>query len=188
MAKINLEGIAQSSFMSIMVMMLIFISGLLMSISYWVLGKLQTAFEGVNCLIVNNVYFDTCQEWFMLSIYPALQLKTLLIWFSYFYIFGLIFGLFYIGWKVRKHPSLMSVHVVLSIVVAYLSIEIANVYRTLLQNEFLYNVFQPFVIYNKIMLYLPTFMFTAIFLSGLLGFFGFWKDKSTEGNDEMAYQ
>lgn len=188
MAKINISGVARSSFMGIMVMLLIFISGLLMSVSYWVLGKLQTAFESVNCLIVGNLYFESCQEWFMMSIYPALQLKSLLIWFSYFYIFGLIFGLFYIGWKVRKHPALIPVHIVLSIIVGYLSIEIANVYRTLLENEFLYAVFQPFVIYNKIMLYLPTFMFTVIFLSGLLGFFGFWKDKETEGDDELAYQ
>ena len=110
MAKINLEGISRSSLTHIMAMMLIFISGLLMSISYWVLGKIQTAFENVNCLIPNNVYFETCQEWFMLSIYPALQMKEILIWFSFFYIFGIIFGLFYIGWKVRKHPGLISVH------------------------------------------------------------------------------
>jgi len=183
-----ISGIGNTTLMHILAMFVIFLSGLFMGIAYWVMGSVKNSFEKVNCLIIDNIYFTSCQDWFTLSIYPLLQLKEMLIWFSYFYIFGIIFGLFYLGWKVRKHPSLIAVHVVLSIIVTYLSIEIANVYRVLLQNEFMYAIFQPFVIYNKIMLYLPTFMFVAVFLSGLLGFFGFWKDKELEGDNSLAYQ
>lgn len=185
----KLKGAFSDSMLGhIVAMFMIFLSGLFMAISYWVMGSMKDSFESVNCLIVDNLFFSTCQEWFALSIYPFFALKEILIWFSYFYIFGIIFGLFYLGWKVRKHPSLLVVHIVLSIIVTYLSIEIANIYRVLIENPFIASIFQPFVIYNKIMLYLPTFMFITVFLSGLLGFFGFWKDKELEGDDSLAFQ
>lgn len=188
MARINLRGVFQeSSLKQFLALFLIFMSGIMMAISFWIMNTVKVAFEKVHCLIPDNLYFETCQEWFMLSIYPFLDLSRILIWFSYFYIFGVVFGLFYLGWRARKHPSLLAVHLIFSVVVTYLSIEIANVYRTLLENEFMYEILAPFVIYNKIMLNFPTFMFIVVFASGLLGFFGFWKDKELEGDDNLAY-
>lgn len=164
---------------------LIFLSGLFMAISYYILLTLEAAFIKVNCLIPENVYVSNCQEWFALSIYPALQLRYILIWFSYFYIFGIVIGLFYLGFKTKKHPSLFAVHIILSIIFGYLAIEIANVYRTLLQNPFIYEVLVPFPIYNRIMLYFPQFMFFIIFISGLIGFMALIKGKFNEGIDEI---
>lgn len=164
---------------------LIFLSGLFMAISFWVLAAVERAFQAASCLIPDNVYVSTCQELFELSIYPALALRHLLIWISYFYIFGIVFGLFYLGFKTKKHPSLFAVHVILSIVFGYLAIEIANVYRTLIQNELMYEILVPFAIYNKIMLYFPQFMFFIIFISGLIGLMGLIKGKFNEGIDEI---
>ena len=179
---------ARGTIKNIFAMFIIFLSGLFMAIAYWVMAAVMTAFESVNCLINDNLYFSTCQEWFAISIYPFLSLNGLLVWISYFYIFGVVFGLFYMGYKMRRHPSLLIVHILFSILVTYLSIEIANVYRVLLANDFLYSILQPFPIYNKIMLYFPAFMFFVVFVSGLIGLLGIWKDKDLESGGNLQYQ
>lgn len=162
----------------------IFLSGLFMALSYYVLTAIEAALTSVNCLIPNNLYFSTCQEWFALSIYPALELRYILLFASYFYIFGIVIGLFYIGFKTRKHPSLFVVHMILSIIFGYLALEISNVYRILLQNPLMYEVLTPFVIYNKIMIYFPQFIFFVIFVSGIIGLMGIAKGKFKEGVEE----
>lgn len=172
----------------LIIMFTIFMSGLAMAIAFWVMNAMKNSFEEVNCLIVDNLFFSTCQEWFQLSIYPFLSLNSILIWFSYFYIFGTVFGLFYLGYKMRRHPSLLTVHIVFSLITTYLSIEIANVYRTLLDNEFIYSILVGFPVYNKIMLYFPAFMFFVVFISGLIGLLGIYKDKDLESGNDLEYQ
>ena len=162
----------------------IFLSGLFMALTFYILAAIEAAFKQVKCLIPNNLYFTNCQEWFALSIYPALELRYILIFGNYFYIFGVVLGLFYIGFKTRKHPSLFAVHMILSIIFGYLAIEISNVYRSLLQNPLMYEVLTPFPIYNKVMLYLPQFIFFVIFISGIIGLMGIIKGKFNEGVEE----
>lgn len=162
----------------------IFLSGIFMAISYYVLAAIEAALQSVDCLIINNFYFDTCQEWFALSIYPALNLRYILLFASYFYIFGIVIGLFYIGFKTKKHPSLFVVHMILSIIFGYLAIEISNIYRALLANPLMYEILTPFAIYNKIMIYFPQFIFFVVFCSGLIGLMGIMKGKFNEGVEE----
>ncbi len=181
-------GTGRGALKNVVAMFFIFLSGILMAIAYYVMNFVKVAFEEVNCLIENNLFFETCQEWFLVSIYPFLDLSRILIWFSYFYIFGVVFGLFYLGYKMRRHPSLLVVHIIFSIVVTYLSIEIANIYRVLLGNEFLYSALQPFTIYNQIMLYFPAFMFFVVFISGIIGLLGIWKDRDLEKGENLSYQ
>ena len=187
MAKISfdLRGTKMEVMRGVISTFLIFLSGLFMAVSFYVLSAVESAFNAMNCLIPDNVYVSTCQEWFELSIYPALQLRHILIWFSYFYIFGIVFGLFYLGFKTKKHPSLFAVHIILSIIFGYLAIEISNVYRTIIQNPLMFEILTPFAIYNKIMIYFPQFMFFIIFISGLIGFMGLIKGKFNEGIDEI---
>jgi len=78
---------------NIAVMFLIAVSGFLMAISYYIMSTLETAFRSVDCLIPQNIYFTTCQEWFNMALYPVLELKSLFIFASYFFIFGVVFGL-----------------------------------------------------------------------------------------------
>ncbi len=66
-------------------------------------------------------------------------------------------------------------HIVTSVIIGYLAIEIANVYRTLIENTIIYNMLIPFEIYNKIMLYFPQFIFFVILVSGAIGFIGVFK-------------
>jgi hypothetical protein len=162
-------------------------SGLFMAISYYVLDRVQTAFQTISCLVPENVYFSTCQEWLALSIYPLLNLKYVLIFGTYMYIFGIVFGLFYLGFKTRQHPILLPIHIVASVGFTYMAIEIGNIYRTLISNDLVVTILSPFVIYNKIMLYFPQFIFFVFFISGIIGFMGLFKNKGnyTEGTEDL---
>ena len=79
-------------------------------------------------------------------------------------------------------------HVVASIIIGYFAIEIANIYRLLISNPFLYDMMIPFAIYNKIMLYFPQFIFLVIFTSGIIGFMGVFKGSGQfkQGNEDLG--
>lgn len=170
------------------VMGLIALSGIAMSIAYYIIALVESGFRSASCDIPNNVLFSTCQEWFELYLYPFLGLKSVLIFATYFGIFGLSAGLFYLGFKTRKHPSLIIGHIAVSVLIGYLAIEIGNMYRTLLENQVMYNILVSFPIYNKVMLYFPQFIFFVVFLSGLIGFMGLFKGQGQfkEGVDDIV--
>jgi hypothetical protein len=188
MFNLNFSERSKELMTNISVMFMIFISGIIFSISYFVMNKIHVAFLSVDCLIPQNTLVTTCQEWFALALFPILQLKELLIFANYFAIFGMVFGLFFMGFRTKKHPALLVVHIITSIIVGYLSIHIGNIYRVLLQNPAMYEILTPFVIYNKIMLYFPQFIFFVIFLSGIIGFFGIFKSvgQFNEGAEDLG--
>lgn len=173
---------------NIAVMFLVAVSGLLMALTYFIMQTLETSFKSVDCLIPQNIYFTSCQEWFDMVLYPVLELRYIFIFFNYFYIFAIVFGLFFMGFRAKKHPSLLVVHIVASIIIGYFAIEIGNIYRLLISNQFLYDIMIPFAIYNKIMLYFPQFIFFIIFLSGILGFMGVFKSAGQfkSGNEDLG--
>jgi hypothetical protein len=170
------------------VMFLIAVSGLIMAITFFIMKTLETSFKSVDCLIPQNVFFTTCQEWFEMALYPVLELRSVLVYANYFFIFGVVFGLFYMGFRTKKHPALFVVHVISSIIIGYLAIEIGNIFRLLISNPFLYEMMIPFPIYTKIMLYLPQFIFFVIFLSGIIGFIGVFKSAGQykQGNEDLG--
>ena len=163
-------------------------SGLVFALSYFIMATIHTAFLSVDCLIPSNLYFSTCQEWFTMTLYPVLALKSVLVYMTYFAIFGMVFGLFFMGFRTKKHPVLFVVHIITSVILGYLAIEIANIYRLLLQNPQMHDMLVAMPIYNKIMLYFPQFMFFVIFLSGIIGFFGIFKSigQYDEGVEDLG--
>jgi len=173
---------------NITVMFVVAVSGLLMALTYFIMQTVETAFMSVNCLIPQNIYFDSCQEWFELVLYPVLNLRYILVFANYFMIFGIVFGLFFMGFRTKKHPSLLVVHIISSIIIGYFAIEIANIYRLLISNDVIYGIMVPFPIYNKIMLYFPQFIFFVIFLSGIIGFIGVFKNTGQykQGNEDLG--
>jgi len=185
---IDLSESQKDFFTNISIMFILFISGIIFAITYFFMDTIHTAFLSVDCLIPQNVFYTTCQDWFASALFPILQLKTILIYANYFAIFGLVFGLFYLGFRTKKHPVLLVGHIVSSIILGYFAIEIGNIYRTLIQNQNLYDILTPFVIYNKIMLYFPQFMFFVIFLSGLIGFMGIFRSQGqfNQGNEDLG--
>ena len=188
MFNINFNEKGKEFMINIFVMIWIFASGIIFAITYFILSTIHTAFLTVDCLIPSNVYFTTCQEWFDMTLYPFFELRYLLVFMNYFAIFGFVFALFFMGFKTKKHPVLLVVHIVTSIIIGYLSIEIANIYRLILQNPIMYSMLTEFGIYNKIMLYFPQFMFFVIFISGLIGFFGIFKSvgQFDQGNEDLG--
>ena len=188
MLNINFWESKRELMTNLAVIFMVFISGIVFSISYYIMARIHLAFLTVDCLIPQNVFVTTCQEWFNMALYPILNLRSVLIYANYFAIFGMVFGLFYMGFRTKKHPILLVVHILMSVILGYLSIEIANIYRTILQNPQMYEILIPFVIYNKIMLYFPQFVFFVVFISGLIGFFGLYKSlgQYNEGTEDLG--
>lgn len=161
----------------------IFVSGLFFAGSYYIMDTVETAFEGVNCEIDNNLYFDNCQEMFDLSIYPFLALKSLLIWASFFFIFALTLGLLVTGYKSGTSPVMLGVMIVFVSILTYASIEISNVYRTMVENATLRSMMTEFTVYNKLMLNFPWFIFIVSLMSVMLGIVNYQRTKVNTANE-----
>jgi len=153
----------------------IFISGIFFAVSYYVMDSTQTALVATNCTLVNNTLVSSCQELFAYSFYPVLQMKSILIWFSYFFIFGLVISILVIGYKSGSSPVLMGINVLFTILFTYGGIEISNIYRMLLDNAFFNSIMIPFVVYNKIMVNFHIFIFIICLAALGLGIVNFQK-------------
>lgn len=80
----------------------IFVSGLFFGITYYTMDVVQTGLESVECDITENAVVSSCQELFEMSFYPILELREILVWFSYFFIFALVLGLLVLGYQSGK--------------------------------------------------------------------------------------
>ena len=153
----------------------IMVSGIFFALTYYVMDTTQTALEGANCTIENNVLVGNCQELFAYSFYPVLQLRSILVWFSYFFIFGLVISMLVVGYKSGSSPVLMGVNVIFTILFTYGGIELSNVYKVLLDNALFRNMMINFVVYNKIMINFPWFIFMVCLAALGLGIVNFQK-------------
>jgi len=165
----------------------ILISGLFFGITYYVMDSVDTAFQSTNCTIENNVYVDNCQELWALSIYPFLALKNLLIWASFFFIFALALGIIILGYQSGNNPVLLGFLVVIVSVVTYISIEVSNIYRTLIENDLFRSMMTEFTVYNKIMLSFPWFIFIISAFALIMGIVNWQKTKVNSPKDELNY-
>ena len=165
----------------------IFISGIFFASVYMIMNLTQSGLESMDCVIENNIYVESCQDLFSLSIYPFLALKEILVWFSFFFIFALVLGLLVLGYKSGKSPIMLGVLIVFVIVLTYLGIEISNVYRTMLENEVFRNMMLEFDAYNTIMLKFPFFVFFVGLLSVILSIVNFQRTNVNSGRDELNY-
>jgi hypothetical protein len=166
----------------VMSILAIFLSGLFFGGTYFIFTTVQDSLEGVDCVITDNVYFDTCQDWFAMSIYPFLSLKSIIVWFSYFFIFALVLGMFVMSYKSGKSPALIGVLILSTFVLAYFGIELSNVYRTMLDNPLFYEMMTPFNIYNKIMINFPWFIGIIGLLTSGISIVNYQKVKPNEGD------
>ena len=151
------------------------------------MNTIQTSLLATNCNITGNAFFSNCQEMWELSVYPLLNLKIVLVYLSFFSIFILTMGMLMTGYKLGNHPSLLGVYVLVEILIVYGSIHVANIYRTLLDNEIIRNAMIPFDVYNTIMLYLPWFTFIISLFSLILGIVNWQKTPVNKVSDELDY-
>lgn len=168
-------------------MFLIFTSGLFFGIAYYVMDNVEDAFEDTDCVIENNVYVESCQELWELSIYPFLALKSLLVWASFFFIFALVIGMLLMGYQSGKNPVLLGFMVIIIIVITYSSIYVSNIYRTLLENDMFRSMMLEFTVYNKIMLSFPYFIFIISLFSVILSIVNWQRSRTNSPTSDLNY-
>lgn len=149
-------------------MMLIFMSGIFFGIMYFTFESLDTAFSENDCVIDNNVYVDSCQELWEWIVIPFLALRSILIYASYFFIFGQVFAMLVIGYRSGQSPAMAGFLVVVISFFTYASILISNIYRRMLEVSVFNDIMLPFTVYNRIILYYPWFMFILSLSSVML--------------------
>ena len=165
----------------------IMVSGMFFGITYYVMDATQSGLETANCTIENNALVGNCQELFAYSFYPVLQLRSILIWFSYFFIFGLVISILVVGYKSGSSPVLMGVNVLFTILFTYGGIELTNVYRLMVANDLIRSMMTPFVVYNRIMLGFPWFIFMVCLAALGLGIVNFQKAAVNQDPDIDNY-
>jgi len=141
----------------IIAMFAIFLSGIFLAIVYFGVATFQTGLEGVSCDLPGTTYGD-CQTGFGDTIYKLLNLKPIIILFSYLFIFSLVFAMVLLGYKNGENPVMIGVIFIITAVFTYFGLEISNIYRGMLTSEYFYQMMTPFTIYNKIMLNFPWFI------------------------------
>lgn len=166
---------------------LIAISGLFFSGIYFFMNTIQDSLLETNCEISGNVFFSDCQGMWELAVYPFLNLKSVLVYLSFFSIFILTIGMLLIGYKSGTTPSLLGVLVILEILIVYGSIHISNIYRTFLENEIIRNAMIPFDVYNTFMLYFPWFVFIISLFSIALGIVNWQRTPINKNEEELNY-
>jgi hypothetical protein len=163
------------------------ISGLWFGFIYFTLDSVQTAFESTDCVINDNSLIGSCQELFALSLYPFLNLKDILIWVSFFFIFALVLGMLALGYRSGQSPVLMGYFFVIVVAMTYLSIHISNIYRTLLENDIFRDMMVEFTVYNRVMLNFPWFVFIITVMATFLGIVNYQKSAVNKDTDELNY-
>lgn len=149
-------------------MLLIFMSGIFFGITYFTFEALEAGFLEMDCEINNNVYVDSCQELWEWTLLPFLALRYILIYGSYFFIFGQVFAMLVVGYRSGKSPAMAGFLILVISFFTYASILISNIYRNMLEVSAFYDIMLPFTVYNKIMLYYPWFIFILSLSSVML--------------------
>ena len=166
---------------------LIAISGVFFSLSYFVMDKVHTALLSTTCVIENNAFFGSCQDMFTMIIYPFLNAKYILVWLSFFFIIALSTGMLLFGYQSGTRPSMLGLLIVIELMITYGSIHIANIYRTLLDNPIMLQAMTPFTVYNKIMLNFPWFVFVISLFAVALGIINWQKTPVNNPTNELDF-
>lgn len=140
-------------------MLMIFSSGIFFGISYFVLESVEDGFLGDDCVIDNNYYVDSCQELWELAVYPFTSLRYVLIYGSYFFLFGQVLAMLVLGYRSGKSPALMGIMTVAIAFFTYASIILSNIYRRMIEVAIFREIMIPFTVYNRIMVNFPWFIF-----------------------------
>jgi len=188
---IDLDDLKKQSGIAVIVIALTFlvVSGIAMGITHYVLEQTETALLTTDCVIPDNTLVSSCQDLFDLALYPFLGLRSVLVWANYFIIFGVVLGLLMLGYNSGKNPIYLGLLIIFVILLVYGSIEISNVYRTLLENSYFRDIMLDFTAYSRIMLGFPWFTFIVSLASVLLGIVNYQKIKvnSASSAEELDF-
>jgi len=181
-------GSAKSNAMLIITgILMIAVSGMIFAGTYFFMNTIQTSLLATDCVITGNVFFSTCQEMWNLAVYPFLNLKSVLVYLSFFSIFILTIGMLLTGYKSGTNPAFLGAFVVIELLITYGAIHISNIYRTLLDNEIIRNAMLPFDVYNTIMLYFPWFVFIISLFALILGIVNWQRTPVNKATEELDF-
>lgn len=167
-------------------MLMIFMSGIFFGITYFTFEALETGFAENDCIINNNVYVDSCKELWDWIVIPFLSLRYILIYGSYFFIFGQVLAMLVIGYRSGKSPAMAGVLIVIISFFTYASILLSNIYRSMLEVSMFYDIMVPFTVYNRIMLSYPWFIFILSLSSVMLAIVN-WQRTKVNSIDDQNY-
>jgi hypothetical protein len=162
-------------------------SGLFFGVTYFIMDSTHTALLTTDCVIDNNTLVDSCQDLFSLGLYPFLALRSVFIWGSFLFMFGLVFAMLILGYRSGSSPILLGVMVTFVAGITYLAIMLSNMYRTLVEIEVFRNMMVSFTVYNKIMLNFPWFVFFIGLFAVILGIVNFQKTSINTPDGEISY-
>lgn len=183
----NVRSSKSSIIMIITGIILIALSGLVFAGIYFFMDTIQDGLLTANCEISGNALFENCQGAFSLVVYPFLNLKIVLVYLSFFSIFILTMGMLLLGYQSGTNPIFLGALAIVEVLITYGSIHIANIYRTLLDNEIIRNAMIPFDVYNTIMLYFPWFVFIISLFSLILGVVNWQRSPVNKVTEELDY-
>lgn len=166
---------------------LIIISGVYFGIVYYTVDQVQLAFESTDCVIENNNLVGSCQELFELGLYPFLELRQILVWLSFFMIFGLTLGILMLGYQSGKSPVLMGLMFLFLTILTYMAIEVSNMYRMLLSNLQFQDIMIEFTVYNRLMLSLPWYIFIVGLFSLMMSIVNFQRSVVNTPTEVLDY-
>lgn len=168
-------------------------SGLIAGLILYDLNLLETALQQVNFtlpieeLSQANANLTSFQDILDITIYPLLGLKNSLPYLTYFMIFGLIGALAISAYLSSKNPVFFVVHLLVTLIVTYLCFIISNQYIVLLEDPFINSLMVDFVIYNKVMFFLPQIVFFTSLLFGIISFISLIKPQSASLTGSLNY-
>ena len=167
--------------------LLIIISGVYFGLIYYTVDQVQIAFESTDCVIENNNLVGSCQELFQLGLYPFLELREILVWLSFFMIFGLTLGVLMLGYQSGKSPVLMGLMFLFLSILTYMAIEVSNMYRTMLSTIQFQDIMIEFTIYNRLMLSLPWYIFMVSLFSLMMSIVNFQRSVVNTPTEDLDY-
>ena len=168
-------------------LLMIAVSGIFFGFAYFLMDTTQTAFEANDCTIEGNSIVSSCQELWDLALYPFLEMKEILIWLSFFFIFTLTLAMLLLGYQSGYKPVMIGLLVFAELLITYASLYVANIYGVLISNPIIRDIFIPFGVYNKIMLNFPWFVFVISLFSITLGIVNWQRTRTNSSSSDLDY-
>lgn len=168
-------------------LMLISVSGIFFGFTYFFFDQLQTGFESTDCVITGNDIVSSCQELWQLSLYPFLELREILIWLSIFFMFTLVLAMLLLGYQTGFRPHMLGLLAFFELLLTYASLYVANIYRTLIENDVIRGMLLDFTVYSKVMMNFPWFVFIVSLFSVILGIVNWQRSKINTPIGDLDY-
>lgn len=187
-------GILNNFIVLLIFLIVAFVGGLLAAILYYDLGLIDSTLHTINfplpiednSTIVANGNITDFQGILGVTIYPLLGLRTSLPYLTYFMVFAFIIALAITAYVSSKNPVFFVLHLLFLLLISYFCLILSNTYLQLLAQPFINQLMISFVVYNKVMIYLPSIVFFTGLLFAAIAFVGVMKPQSNQGGNQNS--